>query len=449
MRIGIAVLLGMEAVVAAELRRMGYEEEAISSRDGMVYLMTGNDRQTVSRDIARLNIWLRAGERVFLEVGHGSAPDFDELFILTSSLPWNEFCPQGYFIHIERGYSRRSRLEGVPACQAIIKKAIVRSVLRARNMPETARLEEDPLKGRIGVHFAIIDDECSLLIDTSGVGLHKRGYRIRNTMAPLRESLAAGMLLLARREELGGMNSDEAIWDPFCGGGTIPIEAALILSNTAPGLDRSFAGEEWPYLDPAAFKTARAEALSAIVQEPPERPMIIGSDIDVGVLEHARFHAERAGVEDWIDWRVFDATELKPKYIHKQTGMERCLVMANPPWGERLMQAAAVEEIYRNLTRNLFAEGVGAAGIRLYLFTADEDFETVVGYRADQRRKLYNGMVRCTLFQYYRQYPEKISAGRPSRPRRARPSATTSGAVRDSRQPKSRRNNDDRSRPRR
>ena len=286
MRIGIAVLLGMEAVVAAELRRMGYEEEAISSRDGMVYLMTGNDRQTVSRDIARLNIWLRAGERVFLEVGHGSAPDFDELFILTSSLPWNEFCPQGYFIHIERGYSRRSRLEGVPACQAIIKKAIVRSVLRARNMPETARLEEDPLKGRIGVHFAIIDDECSLLIDTSGVGLHKRGYRIRNTMAPLRESLAAGMLLLARREELGGMNSDEAIWDPFCGGGTIPIEAALILSNTAPGLDRvSPARNGLIWILPPSKRHGRR----LCPQSCRNRRSVddIGSDIDVGVLEHA------------------------------------------------------------------------------------------------------------------------------------------------------------------
>jgi putative N6-adenine-specific DNA methylase len=365
-------LLGLEGLVGDELRRLGFENAR--SENGRVR-WSGEPLA-----IARANINLRCAERVLIEVGSFEARSFDSLFEGVKALPWEDFIPKNGAFPV-KGHSLNSQLHSVPDCQRIIKKAVAE---RLKGKYCLAWLPED---GELyQIQFALMKDVVTLYLDTSGTGLHKRGYRPASVAAPLRETLAAAMVWLARYKGKGDF------CDPFCGSGTIAIEAALAAKNRAPGLNRSFSAEKWSWLDPKLWKKAREEARD---REFNGNYSILGSDIDPKAVEIARQNALRAGVADIVKFHVADATA----FSRKTAGG---VIVTNPPYGERLLEKRQAEQLYREFGSAMKAVNSGEGGNwKLYILSSHEDFERFFGRRADKKRKLYNGMIKCQLFMYY------------------------------------------------
>jgi 23S rRNA (guanine2445-N2)-methyltransferase / 23S rRNA (guanine2069-N7)-methyltransferase len=372
---------GLESVVARELAALGYESKA--DRPG--WLAFDGDASSV----ARANLWLRASDRVLLEMGAFPAPDFDALFEGARALPWEELLPVNARIPV-RGRSVKSTLASVPACQRVVKKAIVERLKRAYR---TASLPEDGPE--LPVEIALLRDEAKLLLDTSGPGLHKRGYRPESGASPLKETLAAGLVLLSF------WNRDRPFLDPFCGTGTIAIEAALAARNRAPGLERVFVSEHWPALSRAAFERAREEARD--LAKPPLAEPLEAFDRDESALAIARKCAERASVSRDVRFerKEFAAIEGARPY--------GCLV-TNPPYGERSGDARDARELYRRMPE-IFRR---LPTWSFYVLAAGRDFESIVGQKADRRRKLYNGDLECTYYQFLGPRPGSGEAARPA-----------------------------------
>ncbi len=361
-------LFGLEALLGEEIDALGYER--IETIDGRVTFR--GDMAT----IARCNINLRFAERLYIKLGSFRAATFAELFDGTNALPWEEWigCDDAFPV---KGHSIKSALTSIPDCQSIVKKAIVE---RLSGEYGISWFKEEGVKYQI--EFFILKDIATLMIDTSGVALHKRGYRPAAGVAPLRETLAAAMVKLSRpREEV-------LLWDPFCGSGTIAIEAAMMMTGTAPGLGRSFAAEEFYDVPEKIWTDAREEAASLRHASEFE---VYASDIDPKMVDLARANIRRADMGAHIKCFVRDATEIVK-------ADRRATIVCNPPYGERLSDMREVEELYRAMGR-CFSR---LAPWQIYVLTSVPDFERLYGKRADKVRTLYNGMIKCGYFQYFK-----------------------------------------------
>ncbi len=372
---------GLEAVVKREVQALGF---TVTRSEDAKITFTGDEAA-----IPKANLWLRCADRVLLKMGEFRAESFEELFEQTKALPWEEWIPEdGKFI--VNGTSVKSKLYSLSDCQKIIKKAVV------ERLKKTYPLEIFPETGALySIRFTILKDVVTLSIDTSGAGLHKRGYRQANVQAPIKETLAAAMV------ELSFWNPDRILVDPFCGSGTILIEAAMIGKNIAPGLSRRFVSEDWEKIPKELWKQARAEAFRAIRDDVELK--IYGSDIDPKAVSAARVNASKAGLSDDIVIRRRSFEELK------MPG-EYPVIITNPPYGERIGDKEALERIYYKMDRLLAKD----RGCSLYLITADKEFERSIRSRkkADRRRKLYNGRIETTYYQYYGEKPNKIQTDR-------------------------------------
>ncbi len=363
----IPTLFGLEGVCADEVRRL--ELPQVKAENGRV-LCTGSER-----DLPRLNLNLRTGERVLLTLGTFPARDFDALFEGVRALPWERFIPRDGQFPV-KGHCLNSALHSVPACQSIVKKAIAArlgSKYGLQTLPETGALYQ--------VQFSIMEDEAALMLDTSGPGLHKRGYRAQGVAAPLRETLAAGLVLLSR------YRGKDPLCDPFCGSGTIPIEAALIARNRAPGLNRSFSAQKWSWLDKKLWMSAADEAEDREFEGEYE---IWGGDIDPEAVALAKHNAQLAEVDDIVRFDVDDATRFHWGGLYGR-------VVTNPPYGERVMERKEAEDLYRSFGK---AWDKLPQGWKLYLLSSHTEFERTFGKKAGKKRKLYNGMLKCDLFMY-------------------------------------------------
>ncbi|MBR6700368.1 MAG: class I SAM-dependent RNA methyltransferase [Firmicutes bacterium] len=366
---------GLEAVVKREIQDLGYE--IIRSEDAKITYI-GNEEA-----IAKSNLWLRCADRVLLKMGEFRAETFTELFEQTKALPWEEWIPMdGKFV--VNGTSVKSRLFSISDCQKIIKKAIVEKL--KETYPVERFAETGPL---YSIKMTLLKDVATITIDTSGAGLHKRGYRAADVAAPIKETLAAAMI------KLSFWNPDRVLIDPFCGSGTIPIEAAMIGKNIAPGLSRKFVSETWPQIEPEVWKKARAEAFKAIRSDVELK--IYGSDIDGKAVSASRVNAVQAGLSDDIVFRrqPFDKLDIQDDYS---------IIITNPPYGERIGEKKDIEQIYRDLNYKMSKNNT----LSLYIITADKALEKALKFKkADRRRKLYNGRIETTYYQYYGERPPK------------------------------------------
>ena len=396
MKIIVTTLFGLESLVREDLTNIGYDRENIVVTDGVVTLNVSDaDWET---DVARVNMWVRRGERVFFETGEFFADNFEQFFDECVKLPWNDFIPAGYEI-IVNGFSRKSKLFGISALQSLSKKAIVRSICKSRGLNEDGIIAEDRKKGTVKVQFGIVEDNVRMMIDTSGDGLHKRGYRPLMHEAPIRETLAAGMVSLARFKPYGF----EALVDPFCGSGTILIEAALISCNVAPGRNRHFSYESLPYIGSDIRDKVREEAIEQEDLSATDDIYFYGSDIDPKAIANAKENAKAAGVDHLIKFAVADAETRTPSSLAKITNFDRQLVLTNPPYGGRLLTPEEADDIYKMIARTyLTNKGRCQKGIRLSVISPDDSFERATGHKADKRTKLYNGNIKCQLNNYYK-----------------------------------------------
>lgn len=366
---------GLEAIVARELRNLGYEDVKVE-----------NGKVAFSADelgICRTNLWLRSSDRVLVKMGSFQARTFEELFQQTKALPWEDWLPEDANFPVQ-GKSLKSKLFSVSDCQAIVKKAIVERLKEKykRNWFE----ETGPL---YQIEVALLKDEVTLTMDTSGPGLHKRGYRRLAGQAPLKETLAAAMI------RLSFWHKDRALLDPFCGTGTIPIEAALMAQNRAPGLKRSFAAEKWPLIPKALWQEAWQEALDLWDRD--VKLHIYGSDIDSEALALARVHALEAGVQDVVHFQRLPAAEVRSRFHYGH-------LFANPPYGERLGDAEDVEGVYGDLGE-VFKR---LEDWSLHLFTTHRSPERWMGRRWDKSRKLYAGRLECHFYQFFGPRPPRV-----------------------------------------
>ncbi|MEA4933347.1 MAG: class I SAM-dependent RNA methyltransferase [Lawsonibacter sp.] len=363
----VPTLFGLEGLCADEMRRLGLPE--VQAENGRV-LCSGT-----LADLPRLNLNLRTGERVLLVLGSFPAGDFDALFEGTKALPWEQFIPRDGQFPV-KGYSLNSALHSVPACQAIVKKATAARLgekYGQSTLPETGALYQ--------IQFSIMKDVATLMLDTSGAGLHKRGYRAQGVDAPLRETLAAAMVILSRYK------GRDPFCDPFCGSGTIPIEAALVAKNRAPGLNRNFSAQKWTWLEKKLWMTAADEAMD---QEFEGNYEIWGGDVDPDAVALACHNAKLAEVDDFVKFETADARAF-------YWGGLKGRVVTNPPYGERVMERTEAEELYRAFGKawDKFPEGW-----KLFLLSSHTEFERTFAKKADKKRKLYNGMLKCDLFMY-------------------------------------------------
>ena len=358
-------LFGLEKLLGGEIDALGYKR--IETMDGRI-IFEGD-----TAAIARANINLRFAERVYLLIGEFEARSFTELFDNTVLLPWEDYIGRDDEFPVS-GHAIKSTLFSVPDCQSIVKKAVVS---RLSNKYGIKWFEETGIKYKI--EFFIFKDRAHLMIDTSGTPLHKRGYRPAAGAAPLRETLAAAIAAMARPRD------DVLLWDPFCGSGTILCEAAMMMSGIAPGVNRVFAAEDFPFAGREVWDNAREEARAGVHDTAFEA---WGSDVDTEVLEFARANAARAGVSDKIKFFECDARKIeKPD--------RRGTIVCNPPYGERLMEMSEVEALYRDIG-TVFKS---FAPWQVYVLTSHEGFERLYGKRADKVRKLYNGMIPCNFYQ--------------------------------------------------
>lgn len=359
---------GLEAVVKREIENLGYE--ITGSQDGRLTYRADE------RGIVRSNLWLRCADRVYVKMAEFKAVEFEELFQNTAGIPWEEWIPfDGKFTVI--GTSVKSVLHSVPACQSIIKKAVV------TRLQQTYGEVEFPETGAsYTIRFAFQKDSCCIMMDTSGVGLHKRGYRVNDVVAPIKETLAAAMVSLSFFKE------GRIMADPFCGSGTIAIEAAMIAKNVAPGISRKFAAEGWEFIPQDMWKEERRKAFESIKDA--EGTKIYASDIDRRAIMAAQENAIEAGVDDIIEFSVKPVQKLTAKE-------EKCIIVTNPPYGRRIGEQEELDRIYRSLSAFCRQNPSWS----LFLITADKTFEKKFGRPADRRRKLYNGQIETCYYQYH------------------------------------------------
>ena len=359
-------LFGLEGLAGDELRRMGMEDVRVEDRR---VFFTGDGLA-----LARANIGLRTAERVMVVLAQFKATTFEELFqgVLHTNL--EDFIGREDQFPV-KGHCLNSQLMSVSDCQAIIKKAA------SRRLGEKYGISWLPETGmKYQLHFTILNDNVVLSLDTSGPGLHKRGYRAIGNDAPLHETLAAGMIQLTR------YRGREFLWDPFCGSGTIPIEAALIAKNRAPGLNRSFAAQDYPWLDKALWQQAKEEARD---REFNGKYRILGSDSDPQCVSLSFANAKKAGVSDCVTFADGDATKMS---LPAESGILIC----NPPYGERMMEQHSAQRLYSALGRHLkFANDW-----KKFVITSEPEFEHWFGKRADKKRKFYNGKIKCDYYMF-------------------------------------------------
>ena len=360
-------MFGLESVLSGEIKRLGGEDVTVS--DGKVQFR-GDDAM-----LARANINLRTAERVLLVVGSFKATTFTELFDNTKELCWERYLDK-YSAFPVKGYSINSKLFSVPDIQKIVKKAV------ATRLSEKFKLswleETGPM---MQIQFSLFKDTATLMIDTSGYALHKRGYRKASNLAPIKETIAAGIVDFAR------VRSGGIVYDPFCGSGTFLIESALRATNTAPGLKRPFQAMRWNWPDKNIWYQAKEEAKSLIKDNPDF--MAYGSDIDPKCVELTRANAELAGVSKYISVKTADVKNFIPE-------SESGIIFANPPYGERLLDIKEANDIYRTMGKVFPKENFSK-----YIVSASEDFEQYYGERAQKNRKLFNGSIRCRVYMYY------------------------------------------------
>ena len=361
-------LFGLEHLLGEEIDALGYER--ISTIDGRVTF--AGDAEAV----ALSNVFLRYAERVFIKVGSFRAETFDQLFEGTRALPWSDFIGRLDAFPV-KGHAIKSQLHSIPDCQAIVKKAIVRSLSEKYGIE---RFSEEGVKYQI--EFFILNDEATLMIDTSGMPLHKRGYRKESNGAPIRETLAAAIVKTSRpREEV-------LLWDPMCGSGTIAIEAAMMMRNIAPGVNREFAAEAFPFIEKRLWLDAREEAREGEVKSDFQ---VFASDIHEPSVALTIRNAKAARVADTIKAFKQDARRISAPG-------RRATIVTNPPYGERLGTVAEAERLYRELGEHFRS----LAPWQVYIITSHPSFEKFYGKRADKVRKLYNGMIPCYLYQFFK-----------------------------------------------
>lgn len=372
-------MFGLEKILGEEIDALGLTR--LDTMDGRV-TFAGTEA-----DIPRANIALRCAERVFVHLGAFPARSFAELFDGVRGLPWEDWVGRTDAFPV-KGHSIKSGLTSVPDCQSIVKKAIVE---RLKDKYGISWFEETGVKYQ--VEFFLFKDVAHLMIDTSGVALHKRGYRPEAGAAPLRETLAAALVYTARPRE------DVLFWDPFCGSGTIAIEAAMMVSGRAPGLGRSFAGEAFANVPKTLWDDARAEARSKIRTDC--KFEVYASDIDEDILDVTYENALRAGVEEYINIFRADARTIK-KEDRKGT------IVCNPPYGERMGEREEIERLYQQLGGSFKA----LYPWQIYVLTSSDRFDRLYGQRADKIKKLYNGMLPCYLYQYFKPAEAREEKGR-------------------------------------
>ena len=362
----VPCLFGLEGLAADELRRL--ELENVRAENGRVLFDGGWEA------MAMANLWLRTGERVLLRLCSATVRSFEELFQTIYTTALEDFVPKDGKFPV-KGHSLNSQLHSVPDCQAIIKRAAAKRLGEKYGigwLPESGELYQ--------LQFSLMHDRFELFLDTTGPGLHKRGYRAVGNDAPLRETLAAGMIQLTR------YRGRDFFWDPFCGSGTIPIEAALIAINRAPGLNRNFAAERFATVEPGVFDRLRREA--------PDREYrgeyrILGSDNDPACVSLSMANARKAGVAKQITFKDGDATKMD---LPAREG----IVVCNPPYGQRMLEQRQAQGLIQAFGRHLkFADGW-----KKYIISSEPEFEHYYGRRADKRRKLYNGMIPCEYYMY-------------------------------------------------
>ena len=359
-------LFGLEGIAGDELRRMGMENVKVEDRR---VLFTGDENA-----LCKANVCLRTGERIMVVLAQFQAKTFEELFqgVLRTNL--EDFIGKEDQFPV-KGHCLNSQLMSVSDCQAIIKKAA------SRRLGEKYGISWLPETGiKYQLHFTILNDQVTLSLDTSGQGLHKRGYRAIGNDAPLHETLAAGMIQLTR------FRGREFFWDPFCGSGTIPIEAALIAKNRAPGLTRSFAAQEFPWISKDAWKNAREEARDKEFKGPYR---ILGSDSDPACVSLSFANAKKAGVSDCVTFKDGDATKMS-------LPAEEGILVCNPPYGERMMEQQSAQRLYGALGRHLKY----ANNWKKFVITSEPEFEHYFGKRADKKRKFYNGKIKCDYYMF-------------------------------------------------
>ncbi|MRI04599.1 class I SAM-dependent RNA methyltransferase [Staphylococcus pseudintermedius] len=361
--------MGLESIVAKEVQDLGYDTRV---ENGRIYF------EGDASAIVKANLWLRTADRVKLIVGQFEAVTFDSLFEQTKNLPWEQFIPTDGQFPVQ-GRSLKSKLFSVPDVQAITKKAIVERLKNAHQV--SGWLDESGAK--YPVEVAILKDKFLLTIDTSGSGLNKRGYRLAQGEAPIKETLAASLVKLAN------WTGDTPLIDPFCGSGTIAIEACLIAQNIAPGFNRSFISEQWDIIPKGLYDQKRAEADELADYD--KEIEIYASDIDPEMVEIAQRNADEVGVGDIIRFEVKDVNTLTINH-DGPIGL-----IGNPPYGERIGDRAEVEEMYRNL--GILMQN--HPNLSLYIMTSNKEFEYLANRKATKRRKLFNGYIETTYYQYW------------------------------------------------
>lgn len=364
---------GLEAVVGREIRNLGLECQVENGRvrfDGTV------------ETIIETNLWLRAADRIKIVVGRFPAKTFEELFQGVFALDWENYLPLGAKFPIAKAKCIKSKLHNEPSVQAISKKAVVKKLQKHYARPEGVPLIENGAEFKIEV--SILKDVATVLIDTTGFSLFKRGYRTEKGGAPIKENMAAAILLLSN------WYPDKPLIDPTCGSGTFCIEAAMIGMNMAPGLHRHFAFEEWNWVDSDLIRHVRARALGQIKQD--IQLDILGSDIDAHMVEIAKRNAEEAGVSEQI---LFKQMRLQDLHTDKINGV----IVSNPPYGERLLDDDSVTKLYQEMGQTFAPLKTWSK----FILTSDEAFEAKFGSQADKKRKLYNGTLKVDLYQYFGQ----------------------------------------------
>ena len=360
--------MGLESIVANEVKQLGYDPK---TENGRVLF------KAPLIAIPRANLWLRSADRVKILVGEHKVMTFDELFEATKALPWETFIDETGKFPVS-GKSVKSKLYSVSDCQAIVKKAMAEKLKIKHGivskMPETGQLYK--------IEISLHKDIATWTIDTSGAGLHKRGYRIGQGEAPLKETLAAALIMLTNWQP------DEPFVDPFCGSGTIPIEAVLIGQNIAPGFNREFASEEWPFLNHKLWDQAFEEAEDMANYD--QRLNITGSDVDHNMIKISKDNALEAGLSDLISWKQMQVSDLSVK-------QKNGYLVSNPPYGQRIGDREAVNKTYQDLGLGLREHPSWS----VYILTAAKNFEKYYGQKATKKRKLFNGFIETDYYQYF------------------------------------------------
>jgi len=362
--------MGLESVVAKEVKDLGYED--VTVENGRVRY------QTDVSGIPRSNLWLRTADRVRLVIGEFQATTFDELFEQTKALPWENFIPEDGSVPVI-GKSVKSTLHSVPDCQSIVKKAIVERMKKMYGLASSRIQETGPM---YRVEIALHKDTALLTIDTSGSGLHKRGYRTGQGEAPLKETLAAALV------QLTNWKPDFPFVDPFCGSGTIPIEAALIGQNIAPGFNREFVSEEWDMIPYNLWEAAFNEAEEAANYDQPLD--ITGFDIDGRLIDIAKENAMEAGLGELITWKQMQVKDFRPQSANGY-------IVGNPPYGERMGDKEQVEQMYKDFGGIM----KDCPSWSVYIITSHPNFEKLYGKEATKKRKLFNGFIQTDYYQYF------------------------------------------------